>query len=342
MKLSNQPDKIDGELAASQPQTHLLLTLFAFIGIAIGFIDLKYNQPSEANTPYAVAFVNGTPILQSSVDALMSKQVEPVDNALRMTIINTLIDEELAIQDVKKVQLMDSSAELRTEALRALSKQKAFKEGFLPIQDRDLEQFYQQNKARMTPAQALQIDLIFIQNDVRAGERLRDIREKLVAGNAFIDVAQQNGDMAPFLLPRSLAPLPQLRAIMPQPLFELSKKLSEGAISDAVLVDDGWYFLHVIRRQDGRALEYETVKSSITKLLEERALQRAFNMRIEALRNLATIRIVNPPQPIISDSNMPKPLEASIADPEMPVTAESSTAFDPSNESPDIPADDDQ
>ncbi len=342
MKPSNQPEKIDGERAASQPQTHLLLTLFAFIGIAIGLIDLTYNHPSEANTPYAVAFVNGTPILQSSVDAIIRKQVGPVDDALRMTIINTLIDEELAIQDVKKGQLMNRSAELRTEALRALSKQKAFKEGFLPIQERDLEQFYQQNKARMTPAQALQIDLIFIQNDTRAGERLRDIREKLVAGNAFIDVAQQNGDMAPFLLPRSLAPLSQLRTIMPKPLFELSKKLAEGAISDAVLVDDGWYFLHIIRRQDGRTLAYETVKSSITKLLEERALERAFNMRIEALRHLATIRIVAPPQSITLDSSTPNPLEASIPDPEMPATAEKPAALDPSYESPDIPADDDQ
>ena len=285
-------------------QPSVLLSLFAFAGIAIGFLDLKISRPSEPISPQAVAYVNGTPIPESALLPLVNRQNSIVSNELRMEIIDTLIDEELALQEVKEKRLMETSTPLRTEALRELSRQKALKEGFLPLQESDLEQFYQQNAERMAPAQALQIDLIYVQSDAQAQSRINNIRSALVQGNAFMDVAQQLGDPAPFLLPRSLTPLTRLAELMPKPLLDLSKKLSEGAVSDAVAYENGWYFLHVIRRQDGNTLNYDVVRPSIAKLLEERALQRAYQMRIEALRNRASIRIVETPQPEIKTQDI--------------------------------------
>jgi len=155
--------------------------------------------------------------------------------------------------------------------------------------------FYDKHPEYFKQAEQVKASHILIRCDPKAEasvkdeakRKVKDIQEKLTAGESFSELAKQfsegpsksqSGDLGFFE-----------REKMVKPFADAAFALQTGEISDIVETDFGFHLIKVTDKKAASTEEYETVKEKINSHLKREKIQEAVGKYIKDLRGKATI-----------------------------------------------------
>jgi peptidyl-prolyl cis-trans isomerase C len=267
---------------------HLTLLSFLFILSAqVIAADIKLGQDVAAK-------VNEVPIMQSAVDEIVKDNVargQKDSPALRKTIIDSLVNRQLIIQDSMK-QGFDKSPqnkkrieEIKNNFLINLAVQDYLSKH--PVTDTNLKTEYDlavKNAQKNTDLQQYKISHIV----VATPELAKDILDKIKKGDSFTELAKQysvikgkNGDgTMDWVLPNQI--VPEISNVM--------VNLTKGGFTAApIQTSTGWHIIKLDDKQAYKIPSFEDSKQGMRNMLTQKR-QAEY---IESLKKTAKIQTSN-------------------------------------------------
>lgn len=273
--------------------TQRLLFLCAIAGVAIA--ALATLIPGREDRPNGtLALVNGQAILAESANL-------PAGTELEEAQIQMLIDQTLLRQAAHNVRLAETDAVVANTVETRLLFHQAQIYGLLPVSTEDIERYYRVNGDKLAPARAVHLDLLRLAEDAinidandpeGNGMSLVDaVRTALKGGLDFADARQKWGQPIQFSLPRGLTTVENLQRALPPVIVNVAIQLQEGMITDAIRLDDGWYFMHLIKRENHATPDLTALAPQIKSTLEQKALRETRAKLLVQLRENARIEL---------------------------------------------------
>ncbi len=280
-----------------------------------------------------VASVDGEPIRRDAFEAELRRvRGETGDlvlqgevlSALRMSVLNQLIENRLVTREAARYGIGVSEAEVdqRLLAIRADYAEggfdQALRENFVNVSDlrdrlrqsvlqektvheavgkglepddEELLRYYQRRAADFSLPERVQVRQIVVRNR-EEGEALR---ARILQGESFVELAKQHsltpdaregGDVGVFA-----------RGEMP-PEFDLAFTLPKGKVSTVIRSQYGYHILMVVDQLPARIRPFEEVRDELRTLLIRDRMESAYQHWIQQLRDEADIRIF---QDVIED-----------------------------------------
>ena len=183
------------------PSSQYLLGFGVCLGLVLAFGAALFDRGIDLPSNGAVAArVNDAQISQEeylrAVEAVAGDKRNPITDKIRADILERLIEEELLVQRGLDIGLLESDRDVRKSIVNAmLAYVVASHSGHVPTEE-DITTFFEDNKSYFAPTERVHVKRIYVSgaDAAYAQKRLDQIREKLNAGDAFLDVAQAHGD----------------------------------------------------------------------------------------------------------------------------------------------------
>ena len=267
----NETDEQTDKLSA-----HLLL-LAALIGLLLAVLAALPQMSQPLVNDGIVVRVNDRHIDRTeyarAYKALLDDKRKAPTQADKKLALDRLIEEELLVQRGLEIGLIDGDTNVRKAVASAVIEFVLAQNGTAAASALDLQNFYQANKARFTPAARLQVERIFVRqfdgtgnklvDDETIAQKLDNIRTALRNGQNFTHVATMMGDDILPPLPRIMLVRNKMYDYLGTQLTDMAAQLPAGAISDAIADGAGWHFLRIVRNQPARAPEFATIQPQI-------------------------------------------------------------------------------
>ena len=157
-----------------------------------------------------------------------------------------------------------------------------------------MRRFYNENKARFTPANRLQVSRIFVpymepRQSPEMTEKLDEIRTALRGGMAFSKARETFGTEILPPLPRVMLTPPKMTDYLGPELTQSASRLPQGSISDALAGPTGWHFFKIIRNQPGKPPAFETIRLQIVDAVRHQRDDKTLREYLDWLRARADI-----------------------------------------------------
>lgn len=258
--------EFDGDVAGRR-----LLLAAAITGLVLALLTGGVNDRQRLSEAGAIARVNDRHIdrteFATAYQALLADKTKAPTEADKRLVLDRLIEEELLVQRGLEIGLLEGDASVRKTVAMAVIEFVLAQSGSDAVNEANLQQYYQDNKARFTPASRVQIAQIFVPyneaDEAATITRLDAIRTALRNGRDFAAVEAQFGTPVLPALPRVLLTPAKLKEYLGPDLADAAARLPQGAISDALAGPTGWHFLKTIRNRPGRAPAYEAIRPQI-------------------------------------------------------------------------------
>ncbi len=167
----------------------------------------------------------------------------------------------------------------------------------------ELQEYYQANRGRFRSKRSIEASQILclaqVTPDMLKGERFRRmraarqraeaIRERLLAGENFAQVARQESDDALAERGGSLGRITY--GSMPAPFEVVAYSLEPGEISEAVELKDGYVIVRVEKKYPTRQLTFEEAKPQIVDFLRSQIYQRLSDEAWDSVAQSSEVRV---------------------------------------------------
>lgn len=246
---------------------------FVFFGILLGLLFIllgTFNSQREENlTDDIVALVDNHPILRSDLDLAlealsMNKENPLTDEQIRL-VRERLIDEQLLLQRGIDLNLHQTSNPIRKLIVNSMIDSILSENNDFLLEDSDLESFYNDNISFFLPAKQLRLRRIFIQfrSQEEDEEKLDAIRSRLIGGEDFDVVSNEEGDSYLPEIPDTFLPERKLKDYMDPVLVKNAFNLKDGQITSEIETKEGYNFLYLIESEKGEPLPFIDMKSKV-------------------------------------------------------------------------------
>ncbi len=293
------------QIIHSETWANRALLIGALAGLLIAAIAAVPRNGNDATGDGAIARVNHQHIdrtaFASAYQALLADKNKAPTAADKKMALDRLIEEELLVQRGLEIGLLDGDATVRKAVAGAVIQFVLAQNSNQAVSEDELRAYYQENRARFSPAARLQVERIFIRRSSDNSEtgladdiqRLEGVRQALRAGTPFAEVKAQWGDAILPQLPQVLLPRAKMIDYLGPDLTAAAARLPQGTITDALATDQGWQFLHIIANQPSRAPAFDTIRpqlmEALTRSRDDKALRDYINwLRARADIDLAT------------------------------------------------------
>ncbi len=201
------------------------------------------------------------------------------------------LDQQLAMEGMTREKFReDIESRLKIETLL----EKQFAE-VAEISDEDIASYYKENEESFRRPEEVKASHILLKtapNDTDEAKQekrvqLLDIKEQIVKGAAFEELAQKHSDCPSKAKGGDLGFFASGRMV--PPFSDAAFKLEVGALSDIVETQFGYHLIKVTDRHDEGVLPLEKAKDEITMKLDQKNKQEAFGKYIDQLRAAGTI-----------------------------------------------------
>ena len=246
---------------------------FVFFGILLGLLFIllgTFNSQREENlTDDIVALVDNHPILRSDLDLAlealsMNKENPLTDEQIRL-VRERLIDEQLLLQRGIDLNLHQTSNPIRKLIVNSMIDSILSENNDFLLEDSDLESFYNDNISFFLPAKQLRLKRIFIQfrSQEEDEEKLDSIRSRLIDGEDFEVVSNEEGDSYLPEIPDTFLPERKLKDYMDPVLVKNAFNLKDGQITSEIETKEGYNFLYLVESEKGEPLPFIDMKSKV-------------------------------------------------------------------------------
>lgn len=266
------------------------MTSYPYIRIArlaaIAVLSLASAALMAQDADKPVATVNGKPIKQSTLDMAVRQataQGNPDSPQLRDALRNQLIARELFVQEAAK-QNLDKDAEVIAVAEEA--KRTAMVQKYLrgqvkpnPVTEEQAKAHYDQMKSNLG-AKEFKLRVIMLPNDQRA----KEVHAQIAKGKDFAEMARQwslapsssRGGELEWVSFKTPAKEGQTQGL-PLPLAQAVEKMQKGKFSEPLAVADRWWIVKLDDVRNTNVPPFEQTKANITRMLQQREVERVTN-----------------------------------------------------------------
>ena len=280
----------------------------ALLGLGLALLTGGVTDRQRLSEAGAIAKVNDRHIdrteFAAAYQALLADKSKSPTEADKRLVLDRLVEEELLVQRGLEIGLLEGDASVRKTVAMAVIEFVLAQSGSDALNEANLRQYYQENKARFAAASRLQVAQIFVPynaaDEAATIATLDTIRTALRGGDDFAAVAAQYGTPILPALPRIMLTPAKMTEYLGPELTKAAARLPQGAISDALAGSTGWHFLRIIRNQPGRAPAYETIRPQIVDALHRARDDDALRDYLDWLKNRADIALA-PDAPQIED-----------------------------------------
>jgi parvulin-like peptidyl-prolyl isomerase len=287
---------IDKTTAAKRAER--LLLAGALLGLFIAVVTATPSDRKRLSNDGAIAKVNQQHIdrteFAGAYQALLSDKNKAPTAADKKLVLDRLIEEELLVQRGLEIGLLEGDAAVRKAVAMAVIEFVLAQKGSDALSEANLRRFYNENKARFTPANRLQVSRIFVpymepRQSPEMTEKLDEIRTALRGGMAFSQARETFGTEILPPLPRVMLTPPKMTDYLGPELTQSASRLPQGSISDALAGPTGWHFLKIIRNQPGKPPAFETIRLQIVDAVRHQRDDKTLREYLDWLRARADI-----------------------------------------------------
>jgi parvulin-like peptidyl-prolyl isomerase len=287
---------IDKTTAAKRAER--LLLAGALLGLFIAVVTATPSDRKRLSNDGAIAKVNQQHIdrteFAGAYQALLSDKNKAPTAADKKLVLDRLIEEELLVQRGLEIGLLEGDAAVRKAVAMAVIEFVLAQKGSDALSEANLRRFYNENKARFTPANRLQVSRIFVpymepRQSPEMTEKLDEIRTALRGGMAFSKARETFGTEILPPLPRVMLTPPKMTDYLGPELTQSASRLPQGSISDALAGPTGWHFFKIIRNQPGKPPAFETIRLQIVDAVRHQRDDKTLREYLDWLRARADI-----------------------------------------------------
>ncbi len=292
-------NKVDNKKAATyERRARYVLLGGALLGLFIALVTATPTRQHRLSEAGAIAKVNDRHIdrteFASAYQALLADKSKAPTAADKALVLSRLIEEELLVQRGREIGLLEGDAQVRKTVATAVIEFVLAQKNAAALNDEALRRYYNTHKARFTPSARLQIAQIFVPfgDTPQAPEtiaQLDAIRTALRNGEDFATVAATYGTEVLPELPRIMLTPAKMVDYLGPDLTRAAARIPQGAISDALAGATGWHFLRVIRNQQARPPEFETVREQVIDAIRRERDDKTLREYLDWLHNRADI-----------------------------------------------------
>lgn len=254
----------------------------------------KHALPAEA-----LARVNAQLILRDHVERVTrdvaQKRNVPVDERLRRSVVDGLIDEELLVQRGITLGLAHIDRRLRSGLTRAALDRILSEQPEASPTDPELQRFLAAHPEIFAPAVKLRLRQVFIRvalgNDAEALARAQRATERLRAGEDFTAVRTQVGDPELAPVPDALLTRAKLLDYIGPTVLQAAAALAPGETGDPVRSGNGYHVVQVMDREAAVLPDLARVRDQVLKEVHRRAGDAWLRQTLDHLRSDADITI---------------------------------------------------
>lgn len=221
--------------------------------------------------------------LARAVEAIARDKRNALGEADRQRALQTLINEELLVQQAEAIGLSHADRSVRKAIVDAMLQYAVASEVAQDPNDDQLRLMLLRQPALMEAA-----PLVHVQAAVVAGDG-RDAADKLADGQAFEQVFSQ-----PLPLPDRLVRLDALDQLLPATLLAQLQQLQPGDISGPLSLDGQSYFLWLLDKQAGRKPSFTELRPVLLAEWQRAQRERALSRYLHELRKRAQIVVDEP------------------------------------------------
>lgn len=269
----------------------------ALIGLAMAALTAVPLQEAALSHDGAIARINQTHIdrtaFANAYQALLSDKTKTPTMADKKMALERLVEEELLVQRGLEIGLLEGDVSVRKAMAGSVIAFVLAQNNQSEISQAELTAYYDENRARFSPASRLQIERIFVRHDPDAPHetepRLNQIRAALRDGQAFGDIARRLGDPLLPRLPQTLLPVAKMTDYLGPDLTQAASRLPQGSISDAMATAQGWQFLHIIVNEPSQDRDFDAIADLLKTSLQRDRDDQALREYIDWLRQRADI-----------------------------------------------------
>ena len=166
------------------------------------------------------------------------------------------------------------------------------------VPEEEIRKFYDKDPGAFRRKAAIKVSHILIKagEDVgveekkKARERADQVRQKIMAGKDFAEMAQEYSEDGKAPVGGDLGYI--RKGYMPSEFDAVAFALEKGKVSDLVETKHGYHIIKVYDKIDEGITPYEEIRDFIGKYLQERVSKQKLASHIEGLREKASIEIL--------------------------------------------------
>lgn len=281
----------------------LLLATGALVGAAVagfGALPGSSNGAGADLPPEVVAMVNGVPISEEryrlALAALEADRRDPLSEADRQRVLDTLIDEELLVQRGLEIGLAETDPGVRSSLTTAMV-QWAGRDREAPPDEASLRAHYESNRDAFTRPGRLRVRrMVFVRRDPQDQPELRAerARRELAAGGAWASVRAELADSPIAPVPDALLPVTTLREYLGPSLTRAAEQLAVQEVSKPLEGPGGLHLLEVLEVRDAIVPPFEAVREAVLFESRRRHDEAALRAYVHMLRDRAQL-VIRPP-----------------------------------------------
>lgn len=278
-----------------------LLVFGLVAGAILTGVGIVATDPRQRllNADQAAARVNDRVIAHTLVervtrDVAAQRQVA-VDEQLRRSIVEGLVDEELLLQRGVALGLPSIDRRVRSGLARAAI-ERIMREGkFTPPSDAELQSFLDAHPESFAPAAKLRVRnmrfAVLGGNADGALTRAQAAAQRVAAGEDFAAVKAQAADPEVVPLPDTLLPRSKLLDYLGPTVVQAAAALAPGATSEPIRSANAYNLVQVLEREASGHPDLARVREQVIKEYQRKAGDRLLRTTLDDLRSRAAVTI---------------------------------------------------
>jgi len=282
-------------------RSDLLLVVGMLAGASMAAMGLvgEIAGPDRSMPEEAVAIVGEATVSRASFETAIGLVERDRGGALtveeRQHILERLIDEELLLQRGLALGLPRSDRKLRGDIVAAVIEAATSTADVADPSDAELRAFFEQNRDAFEGPVSMRIAQVFVaippRSDADAAKRVREVADRLRAGEDVVAVRRELGDPPAVEIPASAQPASKLRDWIGPTAAAAAHALRVGEVSEPLRGDDGYRVLVALERGEASADTFAAKSSEILLEYRRRAGEKALRDYIADLRAATEVSV---------------------------------------------------
>ena len=279
------------------------------LGAVAGLLMAGYGILAPARTPApempadAIALVNGEVLRRDVYERLVAgferDSRNPVDDRVRLHILDRMIEEELLVQRALALGLAAVDRRVRADLTSSLIDSVVSDAEEHEPSSEQLRDFYAEQAPFFSRPGRYRVEQVlfrvpYADEGKDAREKARAARAALDAGQPFAEVSVQFGDEEISPVPDALLPPMKLREYLGPTAVKALLKLEPGEVSQPVRSGVGFHLLRLIEMRPSSTPPFEEIESQVYHEYVRRLGDQALRSYLDQLRQEGSVVIAPP------------------------------------------------
>lgn len=245
------------------------INIFLFISLLVGILLSGISLIRETNLSEEnwIAKVDGIPISKAKYLLQLQGLRDDKSNSLTKEdeayVLERMIEEELLIRRAVDLGLLNTNTIIRGTIIQQVINSIISDNALKPITEKQLRQFYEENKSFFSSATKLRIRQLYFKgiNEVslkRAHESYLALKKEKSFDEILI-----NSDKTTIQIPDTLMTLAKVREYVGPSMMNLAKILKPGEFTSPKKVSTGYKIIFLVDRQDTKAPDFNLARNQI-------------------------------------------------------------------------------